>query len=137
MWRKGEPERTVVLESFLPSSDAFLAYSFGPLGVLQAITSVIDRIRRRLLLGLRVSLDRRGLIGSVWSRFSALVCQHWIVPSPFFWVQLFLPVVQMDCSLSSLINRPYNLHLNKVDKLCNSKHFCWCESRHFAELRYF
>jgi hypothetical protein len=54
-----------VLESFLPSSDAFLAYSFGPLGVLQAITSVIDRIRRRLLLGLRVSLDRRGLIGSV------------------------------------------------------------------------
>lgn len=63
--RNGEPERTVVLESFLPSSDAFLAYSFGPLGVLQAITSVIDRIRRRLLLGLRVSLDRRGLIGSV------------------------------------------------------------------------
>ncbi len=49
-----------MLESFLLSSAAFLAYSFGPLGVLQATTSVIDRIRRRLLLGLRVSLDRGG-----------------------------------------------------------------------------
>jgi len=59
-----------VLESFLLSSAAFLAYSFGPLGVLQATTSVIDRIRRRLLLGLRVSLDRGGLIGPVDSPLS-------------------------------------------------------------------